>query len=116
MLKITDIIPDVSKTLGTQIWLLDVRPYYAYANGIRSSTIEGHKYTIAAIDKGLVKLDVKIPGVQLMGAPEKYIPVRITGLEMRIYRRDGDYGITAVATGIAPVQPTQPQQHQQANK
>ena len=116
MLKVTDIIPDVTKSIGTQLWLLDVRPYDKYDNGIRSTAVEGYKYTIAAIDKGLAKLDVKIPGVQLMDAPEKYLPVRITGLEMRIYRRDGDYGITAVATGIAPVQPTQPQQHQQANK
>ena len=76
MLKVTDIIPDVTKSIGTQLWLLDVRPYYKYDNGIRSTAVEGYKYTIAAIDKGLAKLDVKIPGVQLMDAPEKYLPVR----------------------------------------
>ena len=52
MLKVTDIIPDVTKSIGTQLWLLDVRPYYKYDNGIRSTAVEGYKYTIAAIDKG----------------------------------------------------------------
>jgi len=115
VIKVTDIIVDTTKTLGTQLWLVDVQPYYRYSNGTRTSTIEGYKYTIAAMERGLRKIVVKIAGDMLMATPEKYKPVRLTGLEMRLYRRDGDYGITATATGIAEVQPVQQPQPQQVN-
>lgn len=116
MIRVTDIIADTNKTLGTQLWLTGVRPYYQYNGGVRTGVIDGYKYTVAAMDRGLRKIDVKIPGEQIMETPEKHVPVRVSGIEIKIYRqRDGDYGVTATATGIAPIH-GQPQESAQANK
>lgn len=85
MLNIYNVEIDAIKTLGETMLLTDVKPYYEYANNIKSDNIAGFKY-FACRKKDLEKVAVKIPGKQLIEAPENgCIEVRFTGLAGKAY-------------------------------
>ena len=54
-------------TIGDRLRLCSVRPYYEYVNGTRTDTIVGYAYTVTCSALLGERLDVKIPGKQLVG-------------------------------------------------
>lgn len=103
-MKITDLIIDPA-SLGNQLWLVGISPAYEYRNNRRTDKITGYRYTVAMVDKGLEKINVKIDGEQLMDEPNGYIPVEFVGLELYIYFAQGQPAVGARAKGIRPVEP-----------
>jgi len=103
MLRINDLKIDVS-CLGGKYWLTGVVPAYAYANGQRTDTISGHRYTVALPEKGLEKLAVRIDGPQTLSAPESgYVEVKFDNLELYFFWQQGQPQVGARATGISLV-------------
>lgn len=101
MLKITDLIID-PRSLGSKFWLVSIDPAYSYQNGQRTSEISGYRYTVALPEKNLEKVGIKIPGKQLLDAPENgYMEVTFTGLELYFYWQNGQPNIAAKATGVS---------------
>lgn len=82
---------------------MDVVPAYVYANGQRTDTISGYRYTIALPEKGLDKINIKIDGDQRMDSPNGYTEVRFDGLEVFLQWSGGDYIVAGRATGIHSV-------------
>ena len=104
MLKLTEL--DINpNSLGSKLWLVDVRPVSVYVNGQRTDNISGYRYTVALPDKGLDKIDVKIEGKQLMDAPNGFVEVRFDGLKVFLQWYNRDYRVAASATGIHLVNP-----------
>jgi hypothetical protein len=99
-MKITDLTID-PKSLGEKLWLVDVMPAYAYKNGERTDTVTGHRYSIAMPERHMEKINVRIDGKQLMDAPEGYVEVKFTGLEIFVYFSNGQPQVGAKATAIA---------------
>ena len=101
MLRINDVIIDI-RTVGSKFWLTEVIPAYQYANGQRTDTITGYKYTIALPERGLEKVNVRIDGPKLMEAPESsFVEVKFDGLELYFYWQNNLPQVGAKATGIA---------------
>ncbi len=99
MLKLTDLTIDPS-SLGSKLWLVDVKPVAVYVNGQRTDTISGYRYTVALPDKGLDKVDIKIDGKQLMEAPNGFVEVRFDDLKVFLQWYNKDYRVAGSATGI----------------
>ena len=93
-LNITKLTFDVS-SLGPEALLTAVRPYYAYLDGERTSTVDGYKYTTAFPAHGFATLDIKIPGEKRLDVPpSEYLMVKL-------YRdNNGKYQLTAKAENV----------------
>ncbi len=100
-MKLTELIID-TRTLGKKLLLVDVSPYYAYAEGKKTEVVEGYRYTVALPDRMFEKVSVKIKGDAQMDNPDTYIDVSFEGLELFIYWRGGEYALGATAKGIHP--------------
>ena len=100
-LNITKLTFDVS-SLGPEALLTAVRPYYAYLDGERTSTVDGYKYTTAVPAHGFATLDIKIPGEKRMDVPpSEYIAVKYDNLMVKLYRdNNGKYQLTAKAENV----------------
>ena len=103
-MKLTELIIDPS-SLGSKLWLVDVRPAVVYVNGQRTDAISGYRYTVALPEKGLDKDDIKIDGKQLMDAPNGYVEVRFDDLKVFLQWYNKDYRVAGSATGIHLVNP-----------
>ena len=103
-MKLTELIIDPS-SLGSKLWLVDVRPAVVYVNGQRTDAISGYRYTVALPEKGLDKVDIKIDGKQLMDAPNGYVEVRFDDLKVFLQWYNKDYRVAGSATGIHLVNP-----------
>lgn len=99
MLKITDVIID-PRTLGSKLWLVDIKPAYNYMDGHRTDTITGYRYTIALPERGLEKISVRIDGEQKMEAPNGFEEVTFRNLELYIYWAQNQPQVGARATDI----------------
>lgn len=99
-MKISDLTID-PKSLGSALWLVGVIPAYEYKNNARTDKIAGYRYSVAMPEKSLEKINVRIDGKQLMEAPDGYVEVRFTGLEVFIYFQNGQPQVGAKATGIS---------------
>ena len=82
--------------------LVDVRPYYAYTDGVRSQTPVGYAYIVCLPLHKMDKLSIKIEGAQRMDAPlDGAIPVEFDGLFAKPYvDRNGHLAVAATATNI----------------
>lgn len=94
-------------TLGAKLRLCGVRPYYEYIDKQRTDNLLGYTYTVTCSGFAGDKMDVKIPGKQLVGEDALDRLVRFAGLQVGIYPSyvKGQRGIDAVcikatATGI----------------
>ena len=103
-LKITDLIID-PRSLGETLWLVGVSPAYEYRNNRRTDKVTGYRYTVAMVERGLEKINVKIDGEQMVDEPNGYIPVEFEGLEVYIYWSLGQPAVGARAKGIRPIDP-----------
>ena len=99
MLKLTDLIID-PVSLGSKLWLVDVKPISVYVNNQRTDAISGYRYTVALPEKSLDKVDIKIDGKQLMEAPNGFVEVRFDDLKVFLQGFHGDYRVAGSATGI----------------
>lgn len=54
-------------TLGERLRLCGIRPYNEYIDGNRTDTVLGYTYTVTCSGFQGERLDVKIPGKQLLG-------------------------------------------------
>lgn len=90
---------DVRKLLKKAI-LVDVKPAYAYADGVRQNTITGYKYTVARPEFGYEKINVRIDGEQLMDVSDDYISVVFDNPDVHMYYHGNGYDITASATSV----------------
>lgn len=56
-MKITDAKIDPA-TFGNKMWLVDVKPAYAYENNHRTDTVIGYRYIVALPERGLDKVSI----------------------------------------------------------
>lgn len=101
-MKITDAKIDPA-TFGNKMWLVDVKPAYAYENNHRTDTVIGYRYIVALPERGLDKVSIRIDGAKRMDAPNGFMEVKFENLEVFIYWSRGEYQLGARATNIHPV-------------
>lgn len=100
MLNLTDLIIS-NDSIGKKTFLVDVKPRFEYSNGKRTDKISGYGYTVVLPEKQFEKLTVKIDGDKKMDAPaDGYTDVTFENLELSIYWSQGQYAVSAKATGI----------------
>lgn len=102
MVKLSNVVIDTKGTLGAVTLLTGVSPVYEYSNGTRTGNITGYKYEVALPERRLDKIDVVIPGSQLMDVPEGNQQVIFEGLEAFISWGRSGFEVKARATGISP--------------
>lgn len=86
-------------SFGKAKMLVDIRPYYNYADN--SKDIEGYKYKVVLPAHKMDSLEVKIAGAKLLELADGEFPlVEFENLEARIYVIDGKGIVTAMATGM----------------
>ena len=85
-------------TIGDRLRLCSVRPYYEYVNGTRTDTIVGYAYTVTCSALLGERLDVKIPGKQLVGEESYDHLAKFSNLQLGIYPTyvKGQRGIDAI--------------------
>lgn len=97
-----------NKCLGDILQLVEVTPNL-YENGQRLTAPNGYKYSVCVRAHRNDKLNVLIPGAQLMETPSTMLDVFVefTDLIVRPYAdRTGRLAFTATASGIKPVKRT----------
>ena len=106
-MKLSDLKID-TRCLGKKMLLIDVLPVYAYENSVRTDTVTGYRYIVVLPEKQFEKLSVKILGEVMMDKPmDGYREIVFENLEIRPYFLNGNYEITASATGIRESKSTQ---------
>lgn len=85
-------------TLGERLRLCGIRPYNEYIDGNRTDTVLGYTYTVTCSGFQGERLDVKIPGKQLLGEDAYDHLVKFTNIRLGIYPSfvKGQRGIDAV--------------------
>ena len=102
-MRIQDLIID-PRSLGNKFWLVDVVASHEYKDNRRTDNVTGYRYTVCLPEKSLEKINIKIDGKQLLEKPESgYVEVMPTGLEVFIYRSNGQPQVGARATGVSLV-------------
>lgn len=91
--------------------LTDIKPDYAYADNKRTDNLIGYKYTIVLVNRGYNKVDVKIPGKQLLSESDIDQFVTLEGVELGFYVRDNRIFLTCKATGIRLADPSDDKQN-----
>ena len=104
-MKVTDLIID-PKSFGSQMWLVNIEPAYAYRDNVRTNDIVGYRYVVALPEKGLEKVSVKIEGEQRIELPKMYAEVVFDGLEIFVYWANGQLVVGARAKDIHVVNST----------
>lgn len=85
-------------TLGERLRLCGIRPYNEYIDGNRTDTVLGYTYTVTCSGFQGERLDVKIPGKQLLGEDAYDHLVKFANIQLGIYPSfvKGQRGIDAV--------------------
>lgn len=97
-MKISDLRIDPN-SFGKQKLLVDIRPYYNYADNSRD--IEGYKYKVALPTHKMDSIEVKIAGAKLLELKDGEFPlVEFEGLEARVYVIEGKEFISATAKSL----------------
>ena len=99
-MKPSDLVFDLTASLGEQLWLVDIYPAFAFVNGKKTDEVIGYNYVILLPQKGLQKIAVKILGKQLIDKPPVYCPVDFDGLSLFVYFMNGRERVGAKANGI----------------
>lgn len=73
------------ETLGNDTRLCDVRPYYEYIDGNKTDKILGYAYVIICPGLLYSKVDVKIPGSQLLTSDSYGHIVQFANMHVSIY-------------------------------
>lgn len=103
-MNILNVCIDAVKTVGTELILIGIRPYYKYEDGKKVDKIEGYRYEIVLCQRKYERLFVKIAGDQRIpfNEDEGGLPVQFENLELHVYYqwKTGTYEISATATNI----------------
>ena len=101
-MNILNVCIDAVKTVGTELILIGIRPYYKYEDGKKVDKIEGYRYEIVLCQRKYERLFVKIAGDQRIPFNEDGLPVQFENLELHVYYqwKTGTYEISATATNI----------------
>ena len=91
------------RSVGKHLLLVEVKPYYEYTNGTRSSEVKGYKYQVAMPDNAFDKIFIKIEGNQQMDISASSQEVFFDNLKLKLYCIDGKYDVSATATAIHAV-------------
>lgn len=85
-------------TLGERLRLCGIRPYNEYIDGNRTDTVLGYTYTVTCSGFQGERLDVKIPGKQLLDEDAYDHLVKFANIQLGIYPSfvKGQRGIDAV--------------------
>ena len=107
-MDISKIVLDVRETIGEKTLLLEWRPSFSYAGGVKGEQ-DGIKLTCLSEKAGYEKIDIKIPG--MMSLPFEFnntpIPVvfeEISGKLWQDWSNKGTVKMSVVAKGIKPVE------------
>ena len=99
-MKLQDLIID-KRSLGKQLLLVDAKPCYVYANGVRTNEVSGYTYDIALPERHFDHISIKIPGpLQLELGNDDYVDVVFEGLELGIAWSSNGYYPSGTATAI----------------
>lgn len=74
-------------TLGERLRLCGIRPYNEYIDGNRTDTVLGYTYTVTCSGFQGERLDVKIPGKQLLGEDAYDHLVKFANIQLGIYNK-----------------------------
>ena len=94
-MNILNVCIDAVKTVGTELILIGIRPYYKYEDGKKVDKIEGYRYEIVLCQRKYERLFVKIAGDQRIPFNEDE-----GGLHVYYQWKTGTYEISATATNI----------------
>ena len=85
-MNILNVCIDAVKTVGTELILIGIRPYYKYEDGKKVDKIEGYRYEIVLCQRKYERLFVKIAGDQRIpfNEDEGGLPVQFENLELHI--------------------------------
>ena len=71
-MNILNVCIDAVKTVGTELILIGIRPYYKYEDGKKVDKIEGYRYEIVLCQRKYERLFVKIAGDQRIPFNEEF--------------------------------------------
>ena len=63
-MNILDVVIDANASVGKNLLLTDVRPYYAYAGNQKLDKVVGYRYDVVLTEKKFEKLSVKVHNVR----------------------------------------------------
>ena len=101
-MNILDVVIDANASVGKNLLLTDVRPYYAYAGNQKLDKVVGYRYDVVLTEKKFEKLSVKVEGKQKVELSDSvdYLPVVFDDLKLRLYTVSGGYNIAATANNV----------------
>ena len=112
-MNILDVVIDANASVGKNLLLTDVRPYYAYAGNQKLDKVVGYRYDVVLTEKKFEKLSVKVEGKQKVELSDSvdYLPVVFDDLKLRLYTMSvitsllqrimsGGYNIAATANNV----------------
>jgi hypothetical protein len=100
VIKVTDLRID-PRSIGQELYLIEVTPVNAWKNGEKMNEIIGYKYVVASKEHGLKKIAVKIEGRKQLETHEDFPSVEFNGLDVTMYWNSGQLQVAAKATSIA---------------
>ena len=92
-MNILDVVIDANASVGKNLLLTDVRPYYAYAGNQKLDKVVGYRYDVVLTEKKFEKLSVKVEGKQKVELSDD-------DLKLRLYTMSGGYNIAATANNV----------------
>ena len=104
-MNILDVTIDAIASVGKNLLLTDVRPYYAYEGNKKLDKVVGYRYDVVMPEKKFEKLSVKTEGQQKIELSDSidYLPVEFDGLKLRLYNLSGGYNVSATANNVRVV-------------
>lgn len=95
-----------NECFGPVMIAVGCRPYFAFKDGVRQSTVEGYQYTVVLPKLGYQQINVKVPGeckLEIIEGKEAH--VKFDGLVVRPYvnREAMTLALTATATAVHTV-------------
>ena len=103
---LTKVVIEADETIGNKLLLLEIRPYYAYKEGVKGGQ-EGLTFNVLSEKLGYEKVDIKVAGItnppfEFSGTP---IPVQFEGLEAKLWQDWGNKGAVKISLTAKNVRP-----------
>ena len=97
-MNILDVTIDAIASVGKNLLLTDVRPYYAYEGNKKLDKVVGYRYDVVMPEKKFEKQQK----IELSDSID-YLPVEFDGLKLRLYNLSGGYNVSATANNVRVV-------------
>lgn len=106
-MDVRDLVVDTAASCGNKMLLTEVKPYFDYVNGVRSSEVAGYRYTVVLLERKFEKLQVRIAGSQQIELNEdENKSVKFDNLKMELVWSPNGYTVKALADAIKAVDAT----------